>query len=222
MRTISLTDQIFNALVDGLKDETKTLVANCLSSGKHPSELLNDTLIPAMNEVGRLFGVKKLFLPGLLASAEAMEAGSALVKEEISRLKRELPDLHQSEEKQIKVIIASVKGDIHDIGKNIVKLMLKNSGCIVYDLGKDVPTSVIIKESIDLSPDVIALSALMTTTMVNMKDVVRAIEEKNLKIPVIVGGAVVNEHFAESIGAAYATDAADAVNQVFNIVKGKK
>jgi 5-methyltetrahydrofolate--homocysteine methyltransferase len=213
---------IFNALVDGLKSETETLVTEALKEGRAPSELLNQVLIPAMNEVGRLFGAKRLFLPGLLASAEAMEAASTIVKDKISKLKIENGGETDGECKEINVILASVKGDIHDIGKNIVKLMLKNSGCIVHDLGKDVATSSIIEECMKIRPDIIALSALMTTTMVNMKDVAREVKERGLNIPIIVGGAVVNQHFAESIGAAYAADAAEAVKEVFNLAKGKK
>ena len=226
----SLSDTIALALIDGLKGETQKLVALSLKDGTPPSTLLNEVLIPAMNEVGRRFSRKDIFLPGLLASAEAMEASAALVKDEISRraqIQSRNTDLNTADDdtseksgKEIKVIIASVKGDIHDIGKNIVTLMLKNSGCNVLDLGKDTKASVIIEESKRFQPDVIALSALMTTTMVNMKDVAVELKNNGLNIPLLVGGAVVNEHFAESIGATYSADAAGAVEKVHMLAKG--
>ncbi len=156
-----------------------------------------------MNEVGQDFAKREIFLPGLLASAEAMEAASAIVKEK-------LRSGQENRAQGPNIILASVQGDVHDIGKNIVKLLLKNSGCNVLDLGKDVSTKDIIEKTESEKVDLIALSALMTTTMVRMKEVADELNRRGMKIPLLLGGAVVTKEYAESIGAHYAVDAAAA------------
>ena len=162
--------------------------------------------------VGERYERKEFYLPQLLAAAEAMRAG-------FTRLEPLLTEA--GEAAKARVVMATVEGDIHDIGKNIVCLMLKNHGFEVIDLGKDVPAARIVEAAEEHKAAVIGLSALMTTTMVRMEDTVRLLRDKGLAIPVMVGGAVVTEAFAKSIGAAaYAADAVDAVRQAKALAGG--
>lgn len=172
-----------------------------------PEELLNDALMSAINEVGELFNIGKYFLPQLIASANAMKA-SIEILEPLLKSK-------ESTGKNLKICVATVKGDIHDIGKNLVILMLRNYGYQVYDLGKDVPTDTILDFAKKEDVDIIALSALMTTTMTVMKEVVQKARERKLRAKVIIGGAVVTNEYALEIGAdGYSSDAADCVRLV--------
>ena len=167
-------------------------------------------LIPAINDVGDLFNKKKYFLPQLIASAETMEKSIGYLEPML--VKKDTGEVLPT------IIIATVEGDIHDIGKNLVALMLRNYGYNVIDLGKDVPLDDILKAAADNNAEIIALSALMTTTMMRMKDVVDAVKEQNLPYKVIIGGAVVTDSFAEEIGAdGYSNDAADCVKLVESI-----
>jgi len=183
-----------NALHDALYGATETERAN---------KMLNEDLIPAINRVGELFEKKKYFLPQLIASAETMELS----------MKRLEPLLATGDgQKRGKVIIATVKGDIHDIGKNLVALMLKNYGFEVLDMGKDVESEAIIEKAKETGADIIALSALMTTTMTRMKEVVELKNAAGLSTRIIIGGAVTTEDYAKEIGAdGYAKDAQEAV-----------
>ncbi|MDE5598601.1 MAG: cobalamin-dependent protein, partial [Lachnospiraceae bacterium] len=161
-------------------------------------------LLPGINEVGELFDKGKYFLPQLIASAEAMKAS-------IEYLEPLLMKENNDKEMPV-VVIATVEGDIHDIGKNLVTLMLKNYGFKVIDLGKDVPKEKIIEAAVKYNAKVIALSALMTTTMQQMKHVINYAKEKNVDAKVIIGGAVITQEYADEIGAdGYSKDAADAV-----------
>ena len=160
-------------------------------------------MIPAINKVGELFEQKKYFLPQLIASAQTME-------EAVKYLEPLL--LTGDSAKRGKVVIATVKGDIHDIGKNLVALMLKNYGFEVIDMGKDVESEAIIAKAKEEQADIIALSALMTTTMTKMKEVVELKKEAGLSTKVMIGGAVKTKEYAAEIGAeGYSTDAQDAV-----------
>lgn len=192
------------ALLKGKKDTIIRVTNECLEQGEEASYLLNEVLIPGINEVGILFEKGKYFLPQLIASAEAM-------KESISILE---PILQAgNDKKQMPVIvIATVAGDIHDIGKNLVALMLKNYGYQVIDLGKDVPRDVIIDTAIRENAEIIALSALMTTTMKEMDEIVKLAKEKQVKAKIIVGGAVITQDYCDEINAdGYAKDASEAV-----------
>jgi 5-methyltetrahydrofolate--homocysteine methyltransferase len=160
-------------------------------------------MIPAITKVGDLFDKKKYFLPQLIASAEAMEKG-------FSYLKPYMKDA-ETPGKKIIILLATVEGDIHDIGKNIVGLMLRNHGFKVIDLGKDVSAKRIIKEIKKHKPALVGLSALMTTTMVNIEPIVNEIRKQGLKCKFLVGGAVVSSSFARSIKADYAKDGVEAV-----------
>jgi 5-methyltetrahydrofolate--homocysteine methyltransferase len=155
------------------------------------------------------------YLPQLIASAEAM-------KKALEYLEPRLRKDEKSPAEKGVVLLATVKGDVHDIGKNIVALMLKNHGYRVVDLGKDVSAQVIIDAMKRSKPDVAGLSALMTTTMVNMKDVIEGAGREGLSCPFVVGGAVVTESYASSIGAAYAKDGVEAVRVVERLLGSKK
>lgn len=175
-----------------------------VEKGGDPQKILNDSLLPAINKVGEYFDKGKYFLPQLIASAEAMKLSIEYLEPLLSKgqQKGEMPV----------VVIATVAGDIHDIGKNLVALMMKNYGFQVIDLGKDVPKEVIVQEAIDRDARIIALSALMTTTMQEMKRVVDYARQKKVTAKIMIGGAVITQEYAEEIGAdGYSRDAADAV-----------
>ncbi len=193
---------------DGILADTDA----ALAEGFAPQALLDDALLPAINEVGELFDQGKYFLPQLIASAEAM-------KTSIERLEPLLSTGEESDDMPT-VVIATVEGDIHDIGKNLVALMLKNYGFRVIDLGKDVPKEQIIEAAEKYHAQVIALSALMTTTMQQMKHVIEYAREKHVDSKVIIGGAVITQDYADEIGAdGYSKDAADAVKLTKRLLK---
>lgn len=198
---------VFQCVMKGNKKSILNEVKQELDAGKEPGHIINEELIPAINEVGDLFEKQTYFLPQLIASAEAMKTAIEYLEPMLSSEDGDGP--------KVTIVIATVEGDIHDIGKNLVALMLKNYGYRVIDLGKDVAKEKIVQTAIDENADFIALSALMTTTMMRMKDVVELVREKNLNTKVIIGGAVITQSFADEIGAdGYSTDAADAVKLV--------
>jgi len=204
----SLPDQdIYGAILEGNRDNIINLVDNALESGVSPSVIVDDIMIPAINRAGELFDQRKFFLPQLIASSEAMKVALARIE---PRLKQE----KKGRFGKGVIILATVKGDIHDIGKNIISLMLKNHGHRIIDLGKDVPAEAIIESMRRSKPDVVGLSALMTTTMVNMEEVIGLARASGYSCPFIVGGAVVTKAYAASIGAAYAKDGVEAVRAV--------
>lgn len=195
---------------DVMKGNRETIVAHAkelVSQGQSAGSIINDILIPAINEVGRLFDKKIYFLPQLIAAAEAMKKAIEYLEPLLEKREdgKELPT----------IVFATVQGDIHDIGKNLVVLMLKNYGYRMIDLGKDVPKETIVETAIREKAEVIGLSALMTTTMMEMKRVVEYARERGCTAKIIIGGAVITESFAEEIGAdGYSRDAADAVKLV--------
>lgn len=193
-----------------LKGNKRTMVEDVkafLAAGNEPQAVIEEHLIPAINEVGVLFDKKKYFLPQLISSAEAMELA-------ISYVEPLLPK-KENGDKMPTIVMATVEGDIHDIGKNLVVLMLKNYGYRVIDLGKDVPKEEIIETAMKENADIIGLSALMTTTMMRMKDVVEYAKEKKATAKIIIGGAVITQSFADEIGAdGYSKDAAEACRLV--------
>lgn len=178
------------------------LTRQALDSGIAPIAVINEGLTPGMTEVGKLFEEGEYFLPELLVAAEVFKAAVEIVK----------PHLGDAVETKGKVVLGTVEGDIHDIGKNIVTLMLGNHGFDVVDLGKDVKAADIVEAAERHGARVIGLSALMTTTMVRMEDTVRLVRERGLPVKVMVGGAVVTPAYAEAIGAdGYSADAVEAV-----------
>lgn len=200
---------------DVLNGSKRTIVKDtqkAVSEGIDPREILDTVLMPAINEVGDLFDKGKYFLPQLIAGAEAMKLS-------IGYLEPLLQQEGGSGSNLPSIVIATVHGDIHDIGKNLVALMLKNYGFNVIDLGKDVPKEEIIKAAKENNASIIALSALMTTTMKEMKNVVDLAHEENLDSKIVIGGAVVTQDYADEIGAdGYSSDAADAVRVVKQIL----
>ncbi|PKN06950.1 MAG: methionine synthase [Deltaproteobacteria bacterium HGW-Deltaproteobacteria-8] len=192
------------AVISGDKPGLLAMLEARLAEGADPFALVDAELIPAILEVGVKYERKEYFLPQLLRSAEAMQAGFAVLEPLLLASGRA--------EKKTPVVMATVEGDIHDIGKNIVCLMLKNHGFEVFDLGKDVPACTIVDEAERVGAKVIGLSALMTTTMVRMEDTVRLVKERGLDMKVMIGGAVVTEAFAASIKAdGFSRDAVAAV-----------
>jgi 5-methyltetrahydrofolate--homocysteine methyltransferase len=202
---------IEGAVIAGRRKEIETLVRAALETGEDPFALVGERLIPAITAVGELYERKEYFLPQLLRSAETMQAAFSLL--------RPLLEKDSRAESRPVIVLGTVEGDIHDIGKNIVGLMLGNHGFEVVDLGKDVPAAVIVEEAERRDAALIGLSALMTTTMVRMEDTVRLLREKGIAVGVLVGGAVVTEEFARSIGAHYAKDAVEAVRLARSLLR---
>lgn len=196
--------QIYQDVLKGNRNQIKAHTEEEVEKGADASSILNELLLPAINQVGKLFDKGKYFLPQLIASAEAMKLSIEFLEPFLSK------DV-QTEEMPV-VVIATVAGDIHDIGKNLVALMLRNYGFHVIDLGKDVSKEKIIEEAVKEKAQIIALSALMTTTMQEMKRVVDYAKKKQVKARIMIGGAVITPEYAKEIGAdGYSKDAAEAV-----------
>jgi 5-methyltetrahydrofolate--homocysteine methyltransferase len=196
---------IKEAVIGGKHGEIKGLVQQALDAGLDPNAIVNEALIAAMDVVGKDFGTGKIFVPEMLVSAVTMKAGLEVVKPHLAG--------GQSQSRGT-IIMATVKGDLHDIGKNLVSMMLEGAGFKVIDLGVDLSVEKLIDRVKALQPNVLGLSALLTTTMPEMQKVIRELEAQGLrgKIKVIVGGAPVDHGFAEKIGAdGYGADAAEAV-----------
>jgi corrinoid protein of di/trimethylamine methyltransferase len=196
---------IREAVIGGKHGEIKGLVQQALDAGLEPNGIVNDALISAMDVVGKDFGDGKIFVPEMLVSAVTMKAGLEVVK----------PHLAGGEsESRGTVIMATVKGDLHDIGKNLVSMMLEGAGFKVIDLGVDLSVDKLIDQIKALKPDVLGLSALLTTTMPEMQKVVSELKAQGLRdhLKVMVGGAPVDKGFAEKIGAdGYGANATEAV-----------
>lgn len=197
-------EALYHGVLKGNRENAAALTQNALDKGEQPDKILNEVLLPAINKVGEYFDKGRYFLPQLIASAEAMKNAIEVLEPLL---------LKETEERDMPVvIIATVEGDIHDIGKNLVALMLKNYGFKVIDLGKDVPKDKIIAAAKEHHAKIIALSALMTTTMQRMREVVEEVKKDSLPVKVMIGGAVITREYADEIGAdGYSKDAAEAV-----------
>lgn len=201
---LSPQDRLRADVLKGKRDVIVEDTRKAMEEGSTAKALLDEVLLPAINEVGELFDKGKYFLPQLIASAEAMKASIEYMEPVLLQAK--------SGEDMPTVVIATVEGDIHDIGKNLVALMLKNYGFHVIDLGKDVPKEKIIEAAREHNAQIIALSALMTTTMQQMRHVIDYAKAREVDAKIIVGGAVITEEYAQEIGAdGYSKDAAEAV-----------
>lgn len=199
-----MQEKLKTAVLKGNRNGIVKITNEALESGEKPVELLNQVLLPAINLVGEYFDQGKYFLPQLIASAEAMKNSIEVLEP--------LLQIGNSGEEMPVVVIATVEGDIHDIGKNLVALMLKNHGFHVIDLGKDVPQAKILETAKEHRAEFIALSALMTTTMQRMREIVAAAKQEGITAKIIIGGAVITQEYADEIGAdGYSKDAADAV-----------
>ena len=211
----SITDKLYADVLKGNKNIIVEDTKEALSKGHEAKDLLDGILLPAINEVGELFDKGKYFLPQLIASAEAMKAS-------IEHMEPILLQAHTGADMPT-VVIATVEGDIHDIGKNLVALMLKNYGFRVIDLGKDVPKEQIIEAARKYDAQVIALSALMTTTMQQMRHVIQYAKQQKVQAKIIIGGAVITQEYADEIGAdGYSKDAADAVKLTKKLLQIKE
>lgn len=198
---------VYKAVLKGSRETVISEVDKALEDGKKPDEIINDYLIPAINQVGELFNSKKYFLPQLIASANTMKDAIDYLEPKMER--------KSGGENMPTLVIATVEGDIHDIGKNLVVLMLKNYGYNVIDMGKDVKCEDIVELAMKEKAAIIGLSALMTTTMMRMQDVVEMCKERGCQSKVIIGGACITQSFADEIGAdGYSKDAADCVKLV--------
>lgn len=200
-------DAIFSCVLKGDKKHIVSKVKEALAAGEQPGDIISEKLIPAINDVGDKFEKQIYFLPQLIASASAMQTAIEHLEPLLAR--------GEGEGEAATIVIATVEGDIHDIGKNLVVLMLKNYGYNVIDLGKDVAAETIITTAMEQNAQIIGLSALMTTTMMRMKDVVELAKEKGCTSKIIIGGACITESFAQEIGAdGYSADAASCVKLV--------
>ena len=207
--------KLFDAVLEGDFDGVKTNVTAALEAGLDPNAILNDGMIAAMREVGVRFEAGEYYVPEMLIAARAMQSGMTLLK----------PHLQKTEQKSNgRVLMGTVKGDLHDIGKNLVGLMLEGAGYEIIELGVDVPAEEFVKKAMELKPDIIGMSALLTTTMASMKTTLDALDAAGLRrnIKVIVGGAPVTEAYAQHIEAdGFSPDASRAVNLV-NELLGKQ
>ena len=203
-------EAIKNAVIEGDVDLVVILVNKALDKKFDPQKIINRALVPGMEIVGKRFTKKEYFLPQVIDSAQAMQKGFDLCKARIPKDKVSVAG---------KVLLATVEGDIHDIGKNILKMLLENHGFIVIDLGKDVSAEEILSMAKKEKPQVIALSALLTTTMTQMELVKQGLKQAGLDIPLLVGGAVVTKGYADKIGASYSVDAVGAVALAKKIIK---
>jgi len=210
IKTITQQEKIADAIMNGDRENILPLIEKALSTGVSAQDLVDKIMIPSIVRVGDLYEKKIYFLPQLMSAAEAMEKALAYLEPHLKK---------GSAGNKGKIILATVKGDIHDIGKNIVALLLRNYGYYVIDLGKDIAAETIIAKAKEENSDVIALSALMTTTMVNMKDVITLARANGIQKPFMIGGAVVTEAYAKSIGASFARDGVEAVKVVERLIK---
>lgn len=205
---LTIEEELRNAVLHGYEENIAGLVEQALGS-KKPIEV-NATLVSAMEEVGRKFKNGKYFLPQVMLSASAMKKAFARLKEEIKT---------EEGKARGKIIFATVKGDVHDIGKNIVIALLEANNFEVIDLGADVPPEIIVEVAAEHTPGLIGLSALMTTTMTGIPGVIAGLKKNGVNIPVMIGGAVVTEEYAREVGAHYAGDAIAAVELVKTLLK---
>ena len=198
-------DKLFDIIVRGLKDQSRAETEDLLKT-KEPMEIINGILVPALDAVGKQFEAGRMFLPQLMMSAET-------VKNAFDAIKEQFNTTGAKHEEKGRIVIATVKGDIHDIGKNIVKVLLENYGYKVFDLGKDVPPETIVRCMRENDIHLCGLSALMTTTVLSMEETIKAIRGASLDASVWVGGAVLTQEYADMIGAdKYCPDALSSVH----------
>lgn len=208
-KSVNILEKIFSLVVEGNTDDIEPAVKEALIQHA-PETIMNDALIAALEKVGELYSKGEYFLPQMIASADTMKKGFNILK----------PLMLQKKESVLgRIVICTVKGDIHDIGKNIVAMMLENHGFDVIDLGKDVANEKVIEAIQHHKPDIVCLSSLLTTTMPNMGIIAKEIHTQQLPCKLMIGGAVVTKEYADSIGAYYGKDAVEAVAVAKNIVK---
>ena len=200
----NLVQEVYSAVLNGMASEVKEKVQLALDRGIEAETLLNSGLIAAMKEVGQLFEDGEYYVPEMLISARAMQSGMLILR----------PFLVSQDIKPIgKVVIGTVKGDLHDIGKNLVSIMLEGSGFEIFDLGTDVSPEKFLEAINTHKPDIVGMSALLTTTMDNMEKIIQFLEENGARkgVKILIGGAPISQKYADDIGAdGYAPDASQA------------
>lgn len=213
---MGLIQEISEYLQKGRAKNVKALVQQALDENLDPKEILNDGLLSAMMIVGTKFKNNEVFVPEVLVAARAMNAGLSVLEPKLVEVGNEPVG---------KAVIGTVQGDLHDIGKNLVVMMLKGAGFEIYDLGVDVDPAVYIDKAEEVGADIICMSALLTTTMPKMQDCIENLKERGLrdKYIVMIGGAPVNDSFCEQVGADYYTpDAATCAEVAKKVVLEKK
>ncbi len=209
-----LLERLRNAVIQYDEDAAKEASQEVLDVGMDANEAIFNGLVSGMEEVGRLFEAQEYFVPELLMCADALYAGLDILKPHVVQL-----DLGVKGS----VVIGTVEGDVHDIGKNIVKMMFDVAGFTVYDLGRDVPLDKFVEEQMKTASDLVCLSAMMTTTMTGMKKVIDNLHEKNPNVKIMIGGAPVSADIAEKWGAdGYAKDANNALKDAINMISSLK
>lgn len=207
-----LLKSVLEAVVDGDVQEVTESTEKAVAAGIKPLEILNEGLVKGIEVVGERFAEGDYFLPDLILGAKAMDAGISVIEPLLTSEKREFLG---------RVVMGTVEGDLHDIGKNIVIMMLKSSGFEVYDLGVDVPSKVFVDKVKELKPQVIGISALLTTTVNKQREVIELLQEEGLReqVKVIIGGAPINQAWSDKIGAdGYGEDALSAVSLCKNLL----
>jgi corrinoid protein of di/trimethylamine methyltransferase len=209
-----ILEKLKNAVIQYDEDAAKEGAEEALKEGVEANNAIFNGLVSGMEEVGRLFEAQEYFVPELLMCADALYAGLDILKPHVKQL-----DLGVKGS----VVIGTVEGDVHDIGKNIVKMMFDVAGFNVYDLGKDVPLDKFVEEQIKTDSDLVCLSAMMTTTMVGMKKVIDDLKAKNPNVKIMIGGAPVSADVAEKWGAdGYSADANNALKDAINMISSLK
>ena len=209
-----ILEKLKNAVIQYDEDGSKEAAEEALKEGLDANNAIFNGLVSGMEEVGRLFEAQEYFVPELLMCADALYAGLDILKPHVTQM-----DLGV----RGSVVIGTVEGDVHDIGKNIVKMMFDVAGFKVYDLGKDVPLDKFVEEQMKTESDLVCLSAMMTTTMVGMKKVIDDLKAKNPNVKIMIGGAPVSADVAEKWGAdGYSPDANNALKDAINMISSLK
>jgi len=203
---MEILEQISEDLQEGDQEAVKEGIKEALKAGVEPGKILEEGLLAAMNIIGKKFKNNEIFVPEVLISARAMNSGMELLKPEL---------IKSGIEAEGKIVLGTVKDDLHDIGKNLVRMMLEGTGFEVFDLGTDVEPEEFVAKVKEEEADIVGISALLTTTMGNMKEVIEKLAEEGLRegVFIMVGGAPITEDFAKKIGAdSYASNASDAAD----------
>lgn len=210
---MEILKEIADSVIAGNRKKVQELVKVALEEGISPERIINEGLLSGMSVIGERFKRNEIFVPEVLVSARAMQAGMDILRPLIANSKEVIKG---------KIVIGTVKGDLHDIGKNLVSMMLEGAGYQIIDLGIDVPPEKFVEAIKEHNPDIVGMSALLTTTMPQMKVIIDVLKQEGLrdKVKVIVGGAPVTPEFAKEIGAdGYAKDASEAVELVNSLME---
>jgi corrinoid protein of di/trimethylamine methyltransferase len=209
-----ILERLKNGVIQYDEDSVKAAAQEALDEGMDANEAIFDGLVSGMEEVGELFEKQEYFVPELLMCADALYVGLDILKPHVKKMDMGVKGA---------VVIGTVEGDVHDIGKNIVKMMFDVAGFNVYDLGRDVPLDKFVEEQIRTDSDLVCLSAMMTTTMVGMQKVIDTLRKKNPNVKIMIGGAPVSKELADKWGAdGYAPDASNALKEAISMVSALK